>query len=353
MMSLKKKTKERIKEYILEKIEMQDSSMAKKTADNFAISLTTVYRYINELCTEKCIRKKDGTYVLNETRDVKTYYTTDKLEEDRIFDDVLGDIINKLPNNVYKIWQYAFTEMMNNAIDHSNATEINVFVAHNCLTTKVTIDDNGIGIFEKIKEHYHYARLEDAVSELFKGKLTTDSENHTGEGIFFTSRMIENFGVLSGKKIFNHNPHFDITQDICSIPELKRWEYNKGTIVVMIMPNKSRTKIREVFDMYSDVENGLIKTEIPLKNIFTDGFPVSRSQAKRLSSRFDDFIEVSLDFNEIDDIGQGFAHELFVIFKKRHPKVSLKTINANEDVLKMIRHVEASNGSVIDRDTEK
>lgn len=82
-----------------------------------------------------------------------------------------------LPNNVYKIWQYAFTEMMNNAIDHSNASKITVYVAQNYCSTKVMIEDNGIGIFEKIRQYCGYDCVDDAVTELFKGKLTTDSEN--------------------------------------------------------------------------------------------------------------------------------------------------------------------------------
>lgn len=94
--------------------------------------------------------------------------------------------------------------------------------------------------------------------------------------------------------------------------------------------------------MFSDVDNGFIKTHIPLKNIFTDGFPVSRSQAKRLCARFESFEEVILDFEGIDDIGQGFAHELFVVFKRKHPHVNISVTNENQDIQKMLAHVNAS-----------
>lgn len=341
-MSLKKSTKERIKQYILEKIEMGDKAIAQTTADNFGVSLTTVYRYIRELNNDGLIKKEGRYYVLEEMREIKVYNTNKKLEEDKIFSDIIEKIVKKLPVNVYKIWQYAFTEMMNNAIDHSNASEITVFISQNPCSTRIMIDDNGIGIFEKIREYCGYDCLDDAVNELFKGKLTTDSENHTGEGIYFTSRMIENFGVLSGGKIFTHNPHFDITRDVCAVPGLENLKDKTGTIVVMIMPNNSKVNIKEVFDMFSDVDNGFIKTHIPLRNIFTDGFPVSRSQAKRLSARFEDFERIVLDFEGIDDMGQGFAHELFVVFKKKHQDVELEVINANDDVKKMLSHVGAN-----------
>lgn len=111
-MSLKKSTKDRIKKYILEKIEIHDTALAKKAADNFDVSLTTVYRYINELCTDGLIEKNGRKYVLKETSNAKVYYTSTQLEEDKIFGEIIEPVVKKLPDNVFRIWQYAFTEMM-------------------------------------------------------------------------------------------------------------------------------------------------------------------------------------------------------------------------------------------------
>ena len=51
------------------------------------------------------------------------------------------------------------------------------------------------------------------------------------------------------------------------------------------------------------------------------------------------FKEVELDFEGIDEIGQGFAHEIFVVFQNQHPEVSLLPLNMSPDVEKMIQHV--------------
>lgn len=340
-MSLKQSTKERIKNYILEKIEDEDPLFVKKTAENFEVSLTTVYRYIKELYDAKVIKKENGNYILETKRISKSYATDITLEEDKIFDELVESIVLEFPDNVRRIWRYAFTEMMNNAIEHSNARKIWVGVWYNYRTTNICIQDDGIGIFEKIKQYYGYESLDDAVNELFKGKLTTDSENHTGEGIFFTSRMMEDFCVLSGGKIFTHSSNCDITRDVESVPVLKKYKDQQGTFVLMKLANNSKTVIREVFDMFSESGGGLTKTQIPMKNIFTDGFPVSRSQAKRLYSRFEEFEEVRLDFAGIDELGQGFAHELFVVFSRKHPEVKIIIENANDEVNKMISHVKA------------
>ena len=74
-MSLKNSTKIRIKKYILEKLELHDASLAKKVADNFGVSLTTVYRYIHELEDEGLIVKENNKYKLLETQEIKTYHT--------------------------------------------------------------------------------------------------------------------------------------------------------------------------------------------------------------------------------------------------------------------------------------
>ena len=114
---------------------------------------------------------------------------------------------------------------------------------------------------------------------------------------------------------------------------------NKGTVVWMCLANRSRKQIKEVFDMFSDEDNGFNKTSIPMKNIFGNNLPVSRSQARRLYNRFDRFDEVELHFRGVDEIGQAFAHELFVKFALLKPDVKITVINAEKEVEDMIKRV--------------
>lgn len=237
------------------------------------------------------------------------------------------------------IWYYAFTEMFNNAIEHSESKKIqcSVLVSRSCVN--MLIIDQGIGIFEKIKEYYKYDTLDDAISELFKGKLTTDSRNHTGEGIFFTSRIMDIFVVVSSCKYFTHDNYNEIIATLDEDDKLNQLMNNEGTVVWMRLANRSHKQIKEVFDMFSDGDNGFNKTSIPMKNVFGNNFPVSRSQARRLYNRFDRFDEVELDFNGVDEIGQAFAHELFVKYASLRPEVRLKVVNAGKEVENMINRV--------------
>jgi hypothetical protein len=106
----------------------------------------------------------------------------------------------------------------------------------------------------------------------------------------------------------------------------------------MSLSNFANRTAREVFDAFSNDDGGFTTTRIPLKSIF-DSAPVSRSQAKRICNRLESFEEVILDFEDINWMGQGFAHQIFVVYKNLHPSVSIKPINMSPDVENMYLHV--------------
>ena len=341
-MSFKGEKREKIKLYILEKIADGQTDFVTKTAEAFETSLNTIYRYVRELEAENVIRKKDKRYVLVGNTELFRLERSkgEVSEEDVIYSKCIAKYIKELPDNVERIWQYSFMEIMNNAIDHSMAENVTMIVSQNILNTTILIMDNGIGIFKKIKEYYNYDSLDIAVNELFKGKLTTDSKNHSGEGIFFTSRILDRFAVISDGKVFTHDKYRENLKNLEDLKGLEQFDFRKGTTVHMQLSNNSKKNLKEVFDMFADDDGGFTKTRIPVKNFF-ETYPVSRSQAKRLSNRFEAFQEIELDFEGIDEIGQGFAHELFVVFQRNHKNINLVPIHTTKDIDKMINHVKS------------
>lgn len=341
-MSFNEKKRQQIKYYIIEKISETSNSknLAKKVSEAFDISLNTAYRYIRELEDAGIIKRngKKFSFIEKTERFQIKRNVENELEEEVVYKQYIKRYSVSLPANVEQLWHYAFTEMMNNALEHSGAAEINILVSQNYIKTIIMIEDNGVGIFRKIKEYYNYPSLDDAVTELFKGKLTTDKNNHSGEGIFFTSRALDSFAAVSDVKIFTHDKYSEMIQNLEDIAELKNWQKYKGTIVLMELSNSSNKHLKEVFDMFTDEDAKFSRTNIPLRHIF-DTFPVSRSQARRLCQRFDKFQEVELDFSEIAEIGQGFAHEIFVVFQRKHPEIKLIPINTTFEVERMIKHV--------------
>lgn len=92
--------------------------------------------------------------------------------------------------------------------------------------------------------------------------------------------------------------------------------------------------------MFAPVEEGFVKTRIPLKEVCPYGEPIARSQARRILFRLEQFQYIELDFEGIEFMGQGFSDEIFRVFAKRHPEMELIPINACPDVLRMIKHVQ-------------
>ena len=124
--------------------------------------------------------------------------------------------------------------MLNNAIDHSSGTNVVIDIKRTTTSTEITILDDGYGIFRKIKDSLGLEDERHAVFELSKGKLTTDPDNHTGEGIFFTSRMFDVFSIDSGSVYFSHRS-----------PDEEYWvfendEYVTGTWIRMKLSNDTK-----------------------------------------------------------------------------------------------------------------
>lgn len=91
--------------------------------------------------------------------------------------------------------------------------------------------------------------------------------------------------------------------------------------------------------MYTDIDEGFVKTKIPVKEACINGEPVARSQARRICNRLETFKEVILDFQDVEFMGQGFADEIFRVFAAAHPQVMLHPVNMLPVVARMIRHV--------------
>jgi hypothetical protein len=243
-------------------------------------------------------------------------------------------VIGKLPDNVRDIWSYGFTEMFNNARDHSGGKYITVRIFKTAIDTEMLIRDDGIGIFRKIKDVLNLLDERHALFELTKGKLTTDPKNHTGEGIFFTSRMFDRFNILSGEVFFSHKWGDD--DDWL----LQRETGKAGTTVFLKLDNHTSRTVKRVFDKYTGSEEndfGFNRTVVPVELAqYGNDKLISRSQAKRVLARVELFKTVILDFSNVQTIGQAFADETFRVFAREHPDIDLLYVHANSNVKRMI-----------------
>ena len=71
----------------------------------------------------------------------------------------------------------------------------------------------------------------------------------------------------------------------------------------------------------------------------TDRSLVSRSQGKRLVLGLEKFSQVIFDFRGVDQIQQGFADEVFRVWRNAQPQVTVSVEHASEEVDRMLKRV--------------
>ena len=333
-----------IRDFILEHVDVHPSDIARITGDKFGISRQSVNRHLRMLVDEGMLTSSGTTrsreYALATVSEltVKLSVTPD-LQEDIVWMENISSRLNDLPRNVLDICQYGFTEMLNNVIDHSESESVLVSLKRTATYVSMRVTDFGIGIFKKIQQELGLDDPRQALLELSKGKFTTDPAEHTGEGIFFTSWMFDDFSILSDEIFYNReNPGEgwlleDPTDNL------------QGTHVHMKIRTESRQSMADVFDRYATSDDNLSfsRTHVPIRLASYEGEAlVSRSQAKRLLARVDQFREVILDFAGVTTIGPSFADEIFRVFPARHPDVKLVPVNRTTEVDRMIGRVLAN-----------
>ena len=326
-----------IRQFIIENVGKHASNIATVTKERFGITRQAVFKHLWHL-VEHGVLVPSGTtsgrtYMLRELGRFSATLKRDGLKEDIVWRQSVLPLLNGASLNVQTIGNIAFTEMLNNAIDHSESDTIDVDVLLTAATLSMKIVDHGVGIFRKIAQACDLPDDREAILELTKGKLTTSPEHHSGYGIFFTSRMVDVFSMASGKLFFTH-----IRPDDDWLIESDR-EHLRGTHVECLISMTSDKTAKEVYDQFcSSVDSGLAKTHVPISLAqYGSERLVSRSQAKRVLARFEKFSEVLLDFKNVDFIGQAFADEIFRVFRLAHPDVIIGYAHTNAQVTKMIR----------------
>jgi anti-sigma regulatory factor (Ser/Thr protein kinase) len=252
------------------------------------------------------------------------------LSEDVVWRQVVKDLDLERQSPAGRIVSYAFTEMLNNAIDHSGSQSVTITWWTSADQWTFEVRDYGVGVYPKLREGLHLANEFEAVQELSKGKRTTDKDRHTGEGIFFTSKAVDLFRLTSsGVRWTVDNLRHDTALGMVPASE--------GTSVVCQIDPQTDKSISDIFREFTR-DHAFIRTR-PVVKLFEIGTVfVSRSEARRLLDGLEaDFETVEVDFTGVSDVGQGFVDELLRVWPATHPGKTVVPTNMNDAVNFMIR----------------
>lgn len=260
------------------------------------------------------------------------------LEEHKIFTKLRDQapFIRELKDNVSSILFYAFSEMLNNAIEHSQSKWVKVEITRDAANLSFVISDFGIGVFRNVLLTRHLKSELEAIQDLLKGKTTTAPHSHSGEGIFFTSKVADIFILDSfGYRLRVDNLINDVFME-------KPESINRGTNVRFSIALDSKRHLNDVFSRFvvDPTKPGFNKTEIQVRLFVVGNIYISRSQARRILSGLDKYESIIFDFDKVTTVGQAFADEIFRVFKNAHRQIHLEAINMAEPVKFMVERAQ-------------
>ena len=339
---------------ILEVLEKQGAISAPQVAVSLGVSRQRAFVLLSGMAhSGKIIRtgKRRGTlyFLPHKTLGVREHIDLKLANHGLKEHEVLMDIRERFvplklaPENVKSIFDYAFSEMLNNAIEHSQSPHIEISVAVSGNTADGTpsqfsfiIRDFGIGAFRNLMQKRGLFSELEAMQDVLKGKITTAPEAHSGQGIFFTSKAADRFSIRSygwEMRVDNLLPDIFFLEDRASCA---------GTEVRFDIAYHSKRHLIDIFRAFEaeDGSQDFDRTEVHVR-LFTHGtIHISRSQARRILVGLEQFKRITLDFDRVPTIGQAFADEIFRIFRLRHPSIRINATNTNEAVRFMIDRVD-------------
>jgi len=326
-----------IRRYLLDAVRTDNQQIVPNGQEIFKVSRQTIHAHLSALVEMGYLvargNTKARTYGLGEKRSHIQQFPLENLRESDVYYQDFSYIFKGLPAHIEDICHYGFTEMLNNAIDHSGGETVYITAQRDENFIEISILDDGEGIFNHIARVMNLSDPRESILELSKGKLTTDPDNHTGQGIFFTSRAFDSFYIYGSDLIFSHD---EGTDDYLLHIEKEQ----EGTLVFMKIAMNSPRTLGEVFDAFTGTEDedyAFNTTVVPVKLVLYEGEKlVSRSQAKRILNRVEKFNTVLLNFEDVDSIGQAFADEVFRVFARRNPHISIQPINTSASIDRVI-----------------
>ncbi|MBL8341929.1 MAG: DUF4325 domain-containing protein [Rubrivivax sp.] len=250
----------------------------------------------------------------------------------------------ELPAPVRRMAQHGFTELVNNAIEHSGGTAVTVSMRQTPLQLQLLVSDDGCGLFTRIASCFAIDEPDLAMLELSKGKLTTAPDAHSGHGLFFSAQLADVIDVHANGVGYQRRAW-----------EPGRWHAaprragaatRTGTSVYLAIQLETTRTLDGVLQAHSASGTGydFARTRVPLALLCgreADAALLSRAEARRAAHRLAGFAQADIDFAGVAHLGHGFADELFRVLPRLHPQLALNPVGMAPQVAAMIDAVRA------------
>tara|TARA_X000001036_G_C20601400_1_gene775069 strand:- start:102 stop:1115 length:1014 start_codon:yes stop_codon:yes gene_type:complete len=324
------KSSNKIKNFILENITQHQKDIIQTTIEKFGISRQAIHKHMNTLINDKKVIAHGVTkaryYELIPSVNFNKYLDIHpNLSVEELMKLYVKPHIEVLPRNILEIFEFSISAMINNTLEHADASKLyyKIFINHN--EAHFILNDNGKGIFNNIKSKLKLPNIRSAALELTKGYVSTNPLVNSGEEL---NAVINLFDIVeigsSGKSLIFENKNTDW--------ELKNSLQKKGTRFHLRISASSDRTCSKVFGKIFGNEKSRIRIPVSLLDVSKHKVLNSRSQAKNLLRNVKNYKKVEFDFKEIDLIGPAFADALIRGAKKCNQCADIKWVNTNNTV---------------------
>jgi anti-sigma regulatory factor (Ser/Thr protein kinase) len=319
----------------------QPGDLADHVAQRLAVSRSSAQRLLRQLVQAQWLvregRRGRPIYRPGLLRQVVQRYRLEGLDEATPWArDFCGHFTLAAP--VHRMVQHVFSELLNNAIDHSEGQWVSVSVRQTPSQVQLLVSDDGRGLFDKLGEAFGLAEPARAMLELSKGKLTSAPARHTGRGLYFSARLADVFDLHANAVGFQRRAWDG--EAWCPARALDR----RGTSVYAAIALDTERTLESVLHAHSlsGAAARFERTVVPLRMLTAAQVGLeSRAQARQAASRLAAFARAEMDFSGIACVGHSFADELFRVVVADHPSLELVPVGMSPAVAEMVAQVRA------------
>lgn len=334
-----------LRDFLLRHAEAEGARLAPCAAQKLGVTRSLVNLYLRDLVAEGLLEASGATRARRYRLKILDRLMVgidfgDAPRADRLWREKCCTLFAGLPENIRRICEAGFTEVMGNAIAHSGGRHALGLLKRNYANTVLRIDDDGIGIFDRLARELGLPGRHEAVLELAKGHLAPDGGRKGGQGLFFAIRMFDAFIIHSGglKLTVRRRPDGGHSFQVTTTNPGQ-----KGTTIQMEIATDATHGLGQAVEDEAGITVPVALAQIGGENL------VSRAQARRVMARCEAFAQVVLDFDGVAEIGPQFADEIFRVWTAAHPGVRLQAVHACRDVSLMLDYTRSGGISLANR----
>ena len=234
------------RDWLLAAVKRGEAGLVSEAAARLDLSRQAINRHLVWLVDNDYLIADGATrsriYRLGARRSFQSTYVIACIDGHGVYRHDFGFIFQGLPDNVAEICDYGFTEMLNNAIEHSGGVTVMIAVERTATAVNIVMHDDGEGIFRRVARRLGLQDPCESLRKLAQGRVTTDPARHVGEGIFFTARAFDAFSIASGDLEFAYRDKREpVSLPPADIPF-------RGTLVKMAIATDSRHDFGKLFE---------------------------------------------------------------------------------------------------------